>query len=1241
MHFLTFPQRVIAVALFVLVAAGAALAQSDRGTIAGTVLDSSGGAVDKATITVTSTETGANYGATTGPTGGFRIPDVRVGTYDVSASAPGFKIEKKTGVVVQVNSTASLEFSLQAGDVKETLTVVADAPAIQTETSDIGTVVGSKQIEELPLALNGTGQSHLRSAESFVFLTPGTVGPGTFSDSASSGIFESKISGGQNLGTEVILDGASIAHAELGPTFDENAPSVEAISEFKITTSTISAEFGRTSGGVESFTTKSGTNSYHGSAFDLLHNDKLNAVPWNNISNGSDVKPRDHQNDYGGSLGGPVWIPKLYNGHDKTFFFFSWEQYRNNQGGTNVTTLPTDAERQGDFSALLGGPTGLTNPCDNTPVRKGQIFDPSTASCPTGFVGGRIAFPGNKITTISPVAQKVLSFLTVHPNPSVADPLRNNFIFNSTNPILDTTMSFRIDQNWGNSNKFFFSYSSRDQEQFNGTQAVPPPLDTNFFKSRFSHYLRFGWDKTVSSSLLNHFNVGFNRLYDPSKADSFTGQDWPQTLGIPGASGVLFPVFIFHASALNIGYQGFSAGNFDVAIPNGLIVSDSVTWIKSRHAFRFGFEWRASQFSRFNNTNTSPAYDFNNFQTAFAANDNQSGDPFASFLLGLPQKENARFSSVIPRWNQNYYAAYVQDDYKFRKNLTFNLGFRYDVDTPRHEAHGAQSVLDLNTPNPGAGGTLGALIYGSNATGAKTYYKNFGPRIGFAYAPEKLFGRLSQTVVRGGYGIYHAALFYTDFGDSLGSGASINPTFASPNNFSPVLVGGKGSLDTGFPAFAPPTNAQDPALLNGNFQGSPSYAGASNGRSGMVQNWSLEIQHQLTSDLIFSVGYVGNHATHLNSNLQQLNAIDPKFLSLGLKLNDKVTSAAGQATLATLGVTVPTWFETLYGPSGSDLVGQLLLPFPQYQSGGPGSAGGINTNCCLENLGQSTYNALQAKLERRFRNGLNLLASYTYSKTLTDADSAYAGLTAFGSSDTFTAQNPRDLKSEKALSYQDVPHAFVLSYLYELPVGKGKKFLNKGGFVDKMVGGWQVGGVQRYQSGAPFIPFTSDAHNTQFGTANTRLSRIPGVPLLAPNAASYNPFLGGSGCTPNPNGSGTFLPQSTNNFFNCGAFLDPNATNLVAQRGYTFGNLSKVFGNVRSPSYMNEDFSLIKRFTLYEAHVLSFKADFVNLFNRHTFARGDGCVTCDSFGRPGAQFGGSPSSVNGQKIIQLTFRYQF
>src|SRR5215813_9624313 len=566
--------RYFAVPLFFLAAATPGFSQSDRGTIAGTVLDSSGGAVTGATVTATDTATNTVYTATTGPTGGYRLFDLRVSVYKVSVAAQGFKTEEKTGVVVQVNSTSSVDFTLQPGDVKETLTVVADAPALQSESSDISSIVDKRQIEELPLALAASGQSHLRSAEAFIFLTPNTVGPGTASDNPTSGVFESKLAGGQNLGTEVILDGASIAHAELGPTFDENAPSIEAINEFKVTTSTLSPEFGRTSGGVESFTTKSGTNSYHGSAFDLLHNDKLNAVPWNNISNGSNVKPRDHQNDYGGSLGGPVWIPKVYNGHDKTFFFFSWEQYKNNQGGVAVDTLPTDAERGGDFSALLGGSTGQTNPCDNTPILRGQIFNPATASCPTGFVGGRIAFAGNKITNISPVAQKVLSFLTVHSDPNAANPLKNNFIFTSTNPIYDTTMSFRIDENWGPTNKFFFSYSSRDQEQFNGTQALPPPLDSNFFKSRFSHYLRFGWDKTISSSLLNHFNLGFNRLNDPSRADSFTGQDWPKTLGIANASGVLFPVFTFDASALGIGYQGFSAGNFDIAIPNGLIVSE-------------------------------------------------------------------------------------------------------------------------------------------------------------------------------------------------------------------------------------------------------------------------------------------------------------------------------------------------------------------------------------------------------------------------------------------------------------------------------------------------------------------------------------------------------------------------------------------------------------------------------------------------------------------------------------------
>src|SRR6266849_3966719 len=392
--------RILSFTLLFALSGLAAHGQSDRGAIAGTVLDSSGGTVLDATVTATHTETRAVNTATTGPTGGFRLYDLRVGVYKVTVTAPGFKTKEKVGVVVQINSTASLDFSLQAGDLKETVTIIADAPGLQTESSDIGTVVDKRQIQDLPLSLSASGQSFLRSVESFVFLTPGAVGPGTNSDSPSSGIFESKLSGGQNFSTEVLLDGASIVHAELGSTFDENAPSVEALNEFKVTTSTIPAEFGRTSGGVESFTTKSGVNSFHGTAFDILRNDKLDANSWTNNHHAGTVndplvpKPRDHQNDFGGSLGGPIWIPRLYDGHNKSFFFFEWEQYRNNEGTSSVGTLPTDVERTGDFSALLGAPTGAINPCDGTPILKGQIFDPSTpaSACLPGVQNGRKAF---------------------------------------------------------------------------------------------------------------------------------------------------------------------------------------------------------------------------------------------------------------------------------------------------------------------------------------------------------------------------------------------------------------------------------------------------------------------------------------------------------------------------------------------------------------------------------------------------------------------------------------------------------------------------------------------------------------------------------------------------------------------------------------------------------------------------------------------------------------------------------
>jgi len=1225
-----FALRFLAVALLILAAATSSFSQSDRGTIAGTVQDSSGAAVQGATITATGAETGTVYTTTSTSTGAYRISDMQVGVYNISIAASGFKTSDQKGFVVQINTTSSLDVTLQPGDVKETLTVVADVPTLQTETSDIGTIVSTKQIIDLPLAVNASGQSHLRSPEAFVFITPGTVGPGT-ADS-SSGTFQAKLAGGQNFGNEVILDGASTARADSGSAFDQTAPSVEALQEFKITTSTVPAEFGRTTGGVESFTTKGGTNRFHGTAYDIFRNEDLNAKEWFQNFN-KQPKDIDKKNDYGGSFGGPVWIPKLYKGHDKTFFFFSWEQYRQKQGSTNLSTVPTDNERQGDFSAFLTTTQIGTNPCDNTPIFKGQIFDPSTASCPTGFQGGRIAFPGNKITNISTVAQNILKLI---PEPTSADKnlLINNFTLTTVNPILDTTWTVRVDHSFSDKDKLFFSFSKRDQESINGSPNLPPPLDSGSFSHPFvTDYYRAGWDHFFSAGLLNHLSAGLNRIYNNNVNSSANGTDWPSKLGISGAHGPIFPQISFSSANLQ-SLTSYGNAQYDANYVNSLVVADSVSLTRGRHSLRFGVDWRAYQYSVIDQSHQSPGLGFDFAQTAAEqtlSGENLSGNPFASFLAGAVQSWSLSVRSRQPRFNSRYVGGYAQDDFKVRRNLMLNLGIRYEVETPRHEASNQQSVISLTTPNPGAigpsGPLLGALIFGGSgqgrcncsATGAATYYKDFAPRIGFAYAPDNLFGVLGKTVLRGGYGIYYGPLDYGDFGQALTDGFTASPSKSS--NFAPAML-----LDTGVPGYPPPPNLkadQD----NGGFGfgfGGPTYLASSYGRPGMVQNWSFEAERQLAPDLILSVGYVGMHATRLRSSLAWINNLNPKFFSLvapsgGTALSKDINSADATA----LGISAP-----FTGFSGT--IGQALRPFPQYTL--------IDSDCCLENLGQSTYHALLAKAERRFHNGLNLLASYTFSKTITDADSALPTFAQFSGGGL--VQNSYNLKGEKSVSYQDIPHMFVLSYLYELPVGKGKKLLNKSGLTDKVLGGWQIGGVQRYQSGQPLSFGCNGGQFFEFIPGYNgciRFNRVPGQPLLSSNASRFDAAAAStsnnSGCSENPDG--TFSAPATGiSYFNCAAFFDPNGTNLVNQRGYVFGNMPRVTGEARSHMYINEDFSIIKRVSFAEYHSMTLKAELINAFNRHVFGRPDTGPTDSTFG---AVFG----TVDGSRKVQFTLRYQF
>jgi hypothetical protein len=572
---------------------------------------------------------------------------------------------------------------------------------------------------------------------------------------------------------------------------------------------------------------------------------------------------------------------------------------------------------------------------------------------------------------------------------------------------------------------------------------------------------------------------------------------------------------------------------------------------------------------------------------------------------------------------QNYYAAYVQDDFKARRNLTLNLGVRWDIETPRNESTGASAVLSLTATNPLSPGQPGALVYGKSATGADTYFKNIGPRIGFSWSP---YGN-NKTVVRGGYSIYYAPLGYSDFGDNLGSGTTAEPNFQNPDAFTPIQ-----SLDAGFPTYTPPSNAQDPGL-NTFTNNTVTYVAPEYGRPGMIQNWQLEIQRELAPDLIFDIGYVGQHGTRLRSNLAQINSPDPKYNALGAKLDDLVSSAAGQATLTQQGVSVPSWFEPGWGSQAT--VGQLLRPFPQY--------GYITTNCCLENLGQSTYHALQTKLERRFRNGLNLLASYTFSKTITDADSAQSTLTGFNSAN-FGAQNPYNLRAEKAVSYQDIPHAFVISYMYELPFGPGKKYLNHG-VASKIAGGWQVSGIHRYQAGSPAVinSYVSPT-NPQYG-GNWRLSLASGQGVFPAHPVQWTPSLDSvwnSGCVQS-NGVFTIDPLNlvavaSPRSANCTAFVNPSAASIAAGTGYAFGDLPITVSWWRSPWYKNEDFSILKRTSIREGQDILFKVDIPNAFNRHTFGGIDGWPEDQYFGVPG---GSSHSVINSPRQIQLTLRYEF
>lgn len=649
-------------------------AQTNQGIIAGTVIDQSGAAVEGAKIEARNKATGGMFTATSGTGGSFRFPSLTIGQYDLTASQAGFGTVTQSNVVVNISQTTALTITLNVGAAQQTVTVQAESTSIETQTSEIGTNIGTKQVIELPLALGGVGA--MRSPEAFVFLAPGTAGPGTAN--SNNGIFISKVGGGQNFGNEILLDGTSILRTENGSSFDEAAPSVESIAEFRVLTSTIPAIYGRTTGGVETFTIKNGTNQFHGTAYDILQNEKLNSNSWFNngfaaqcapndqVCRDRNARPIDKKNNYGGNFGGPVWIPKLYNGKDKTFFFFNWEQFRQNLGGTNTSVLPTAAQRGGDFSANLGAPLpGGTNPCTNAPILAGQIFDPATTR-QVGGVNCRDPFPGNRIP-LNRLSRVTQNFLNYVPLPNIAAQANgSNYTLSSSTPLLNTTYQIRIDHSFSDKSRIFASYSSRDNERYtSGTFILPPPVDPNGWNQSFiTHYGRFGWDYVFSPTLLNHFTAGYNRtnsLNQTTGALQAIGGNfsWPARLGLAGISGQQFPI----VNITGDGVPSLSRANNDSNLDNGWRANDYVSWATGSHNFTFGFDFRNQLYGTYNRTQDSGVYNFARSQTAaIQALTGTSGNSVASFILGELSGSTAVLQGVAPRYTSQYYAAFAQDD---------------------------------------------------------------------------------------------------------------------------------------------------------------------------------------------------------------------------------------------------------------------------------------------------------------------------------------------------------------------------------------------------------------------------------------------------------------------------------------------------------------------------------------------------------------------------------------------------
>lgn len=1180
---------VLSVSLLLLVFSPPSLRAQGLSGITGSVTDPSGAVVPGAKITATNKATNVSTTAVTSSVGTYTITDLIPGTYTVRVEAPGFSTGILNDVHVDVSRNTSADVSLTTGVATETVEVIADQIALETIQPQLGTIVESKLVDEVPILIGG-GPGNIgardRQIDDYLFIAPGVQG----------GEFSHRINGGVDFENEVMFNGVVANQSETQGLQSNINPPFEMVSEIQVLTSNFSAQYGLAQG-VASYQFASGNNTLHGDAFEILRNTMFNAAganPPGTSSTGKGPTPTINQHNYGFSLGGPVWLGKLYNGKNKTFFHASADWFRQNLTDTAVMTLPTQAEVGGDFSAL--------------PV---PIFVPPTFVAPSGCVspGPGRQWPGNKIPTscFSALSKSLLQFI---PTPALPGLINNANSLVGVLPTRQTNWGFSIDHNLTDKQKLHASYwrdkyanpgCCDNNAHFNNTlsgKKDQPRLGTGLFLT-YSNVFRpnlvmtagFGWMGEINDEFNSHTNVNFGGV---------SGSNVLPTINFNGPSGNCPNNGQGDAQTPTCWGVNSAGETFSINRKLGLSFDNNWLWTRGRHTMNIGWEIRRSYQDDHECQQCGGGFTFSSKTTADPANIGTTGSAFASFLLGYADSATRKFA-LATKLRNFYIAPYIQDDIKLTPKLTVNVGLRWDITRPfttdSVKGQPANQIVffDPTIPNPGAINPatgkpfLGAANLLGTCSGCAGYSRadlklgHVSPRLGFAYEINK------KTVALAGFALNFLDGGAYEYGDNK-LAVGYGNLLAGLTNIN--------SLGSNVPAYGlwdsttlavPQAAPFSPTVFN--TTGVLHQFGRDPGKYPYSQAWNAGIQRELPYNLFLSVAYIGNRVVHLPSMLNPINQTNPKYLtqfcpsanpsdptclmsgsnSAG---NNVWTSGPAQAALQSVGfqqasVTCPansnnpgasgTFFTPYvnflcdYG-SGANL-SQALLPHPMYNPSE--SAGGLFNQ--FDTTGTAYYNALQIQAQKRYTNGLSFLVAYTLSKTMSNTDTGFASF-------NFGSENGFNQKSEWSIAGNDQTHLLNISGVYELPIGPGKKFLSHGGPVAKnVIGGWQITGVFQYASGMPQTVYSNN--NDVFLNGFNRADFNPAVPFNL----NYNNYYKG-------------LPV-----FNIAAFSDP---------GFKQGNELRVLGVFRNPFNANENIGLAKRFFFGERVTAELRMEFFNILNR-------------------------------------------